>query len=251
MSANAEVVVGHEFVEKSTKCPLKLVNDFTKKIDADCFDEWQKLESSTYTNGFLIESLRSNDQEFIEKHGEHPVKKVDAVDISKGKGFVSIVVKCTIFFVNESIPPYTTILKIPGTESFDEAFGQQVSEDLNFGEKLVEAHNTECHFYEYVAPKLSNVPFPKAFKTLPCIPGKEQGVLHMEDLSTRAKTTCLSDSLSVAQIDDIVKHLAHLHKESLLLDEKVEMKINSDMANNTLKMIGSSLDKFLDLTDND
>uniref|UniRef100_A0AC34R8G3 Uncharacterized protein n=1 Tax=Panagrolaimus sp. JU765 TaxID=591449 RepID=A0AC34R8G3_9BILA len=76
MPAEAEVVVGDEFVEKFTKCPLKLVNDFTKKIDGDCFDEWQKIEGSTYTNGFLIESLRSNDQEFIEKHGKHPVKKV-------------------------------------------------------------------------------------------------------------------------------------------------------------------------------
>lgn len=62
----------------------KLVNGLTKKLDQDLFDEW-KILKGTFTAGFLIESLRQNDSEFIEKYGNRCVKDVSQGDDKKKK----------------------------------------------------------------------------------------------------------------------------------------------------------------------
>uniref|UniRef100_A0AC34R7B9 CHK kinase-like domain-containing protein n=1 Tax=Panagrolaimus sp. JU765 TaxID=591449 RepID=A0AC34R7B9_9BILA len=255
MPAEAGIAVENEISELSAKvAELKLLNGLTKKFDGDCFDEWQKLENSSFTNGFLIESLRTNDQDFIEKYGKQPVEFVEASDISKGKGFASIVVKCTVHFVDSTVEPYTTIIKIPGTQSFDEAFGHQVTVQDDFGVKLAKAHNVECQFYEHFAPKLPGVPLPKVHKTLPWIPGKQQGLIHMEDLSKSGRTTALLESMTMAQLETIVHDLAHFHKECLTMDKNIECdyKINaSELTDDLVNMIEPTLDKFVELSGND
>ena len=60
--------------EKSSK--LKPVNGLTKKVDGDLFDEWKQLAGHTFTAGFVVESLRSNDEVYIKLHKDRPVKDV-------------------------------------------------------------------------------------------------------------------------------------------------------------------------------
>ena len=58
---------------------LKPVNGLTKKIVGDVFDEWKKLDGHSFTIGFLIESLRTNDEEYKKLHGNRPVKDVSLI----------------------------------------------------------------------------------------------------------------------------------------------------------------------------
>lgn len=55
---------------------LKAVNGLTKKIVGDSFDEWKRLAGHSFTAGFVIESLRSNDEVYKELHQNKPVKDV-------------------------------------------------------------------------------------------------------------------------------------------------------------------------------
>lgn len=55
---------------------LKPVNGLTKRIVGDMFDEWKRLDKHSFTIGFLIESLRTNDDEYKRSHGNRPVKDV-------------------------------------------------------------------------------------------------------------------------------------------------------------------------------
>ena len=59
---------------------LKPVNGLTKKIPGDIFDEWKSLYGYTFTVGFLVESLRTNDEEYKKLHGNRPVKDVGLIN---------------------------------------------------------------------------------------------------------------------------------------------------------------------------
>ena len=60
---------------------LKLVNGLTKRVDGDVFDEWKRIDGHSFTAGFLVESLRSNDEEYKKLHGNRPVKDVGFLNI--------------------------------------------------------------------------------------------------------------------------------------------------------------------------
>ena len=68
---NADISVSEE---KSSK--LKPVNGLTKKVNGDLFDEWKQLAGHTFTAGFVVESLRTNDEVYIKLHKDRPVKDV-------------------------------------------------------------------------------------------------------------------------------------------------------------------------------
>uniref|UniRef100_A0AC34QCV6 CHK kinase-like domain-containing protein n=1 Tax=Panagrolaimus sp. JU765 TaxID=591449 RepID=A0AC34QCV6_9BILA len=236
---------------------LEPVNGLTKRIDGDCFDEWKKLESCSFTNGFLIESLRSNDHEFIEKHGKRGVKNVSSYDISKGKGFASIILKCTIYFLDSTSDSdvYTTVLKIPGMEFLSEIMPDMSILGNDFAVKMAKIHQTEIKFYNDFAKFFADVPISKVYKTLPWIPGQKQGVIHMEDLSIHAKTIDIMESLNIPQVENIVTLLVNFHSDYLLNKSKIihenDEKSAHEMMAGFMPMMIAGNKNILEMSKND
>ncbi|KAE9548588.1 hypothetical protein FO519_008198 [Halicephalobus sp. NKZ332] len=195
--------------------------NFQKIKDENFLEE--KLCGKSFTAGWLLESLRTNDEEFKRLHGNRKVKNIEAVDISGGKGFISIVMRCTVHFENpkDEEDIYTTVVKVPGTESIDEVINKvEAKFDLEdkFIDNLVKFHKFECDFYMKLAPKLE-IPIPKVHKTMPWIYQKADGCLHMEDLTTKGKSLTFFETMTIPQIRAVVRHLAHMHKQFLTMDE--------------------------------
>ena len=83
----------------------------------------ERICDSDFTLNWIWESLVENDERFNEFQQNKVLKKIFAKDISGGKGMFSTVLKIELSFVDETSngkneEVYTTILKIPGTESF-------------------------------------------------------------------------------------------------------------------------------------
>uniref|UniRef100_A0AC34PXG3 CHK kinase-like domain-containing protein n=1 Tax=Panagrolaimus sp. JU765 TaxID=591449 RepID=A0AC34PXG3_9BILA len=232
------------------------MNDLTKKIFGDCFDENQKLADGIFTNGFLIESLRTNDSDFIQIHGKRPVKNITSFDVSKGKGFISVVLKCTIEFVDSSSSSdvYTTILKVPGMESFTETLSDQIDSKIDFSTSFMDAHNIECDFYNIMASKLTRISLPKVYKTLPWIPGDDKKVIHMQDLSKCGKTIGVLDSLTIPQVRTLIRIIVEMQTDFFALPNDVRMKhyINISEINACLYgMVDKACDKLVELSNQD
>uniref|UniRef100_A0AC35GZC3 Uncharacterized protein n=1 Tax=Panagrolaimus sp. PS1159 TaxID=55785 RepID=A0AC35GZC3_9BILA len=190
----------------------------------DVIDLTKKLhEKYSFTNGWLLNSLREKDEIFKNLYGYNGVKDITAYDVSDGKGFVSIVLRCTVFFVDIE-ETYATILKIPGSDSLVEAsdksdYGDSwLTEDMRQG--LTEMHQFECDFYNEIAPLL-DAPIPKVFKTEPWILDKFDGCVHMEDLTNRGKSLSYFDCINLTQIKSFVRHLAKMHKNILSAEQKL------------------------------
>uniref|UniRef100_A0AC34R3C6 Bet v I/Major latex protein domain-containing protein n=1 Tax=Panagrolaimus sp. JU765 TaxID=591449 RepID=A0AC34R3C6_9BILA len=73
-----------------------------------------------FTVEWLLKSLEENDDNFRENHGSKVIRKLEAKDISGGKGMFSIVLKVDLHLEEDGqTTVYTTILKIPGTNSWE------------------------------------------------------------------------------------------------------------------------------------
>lgn len=118
-------------------------------------------------------------------------------------------------------------------------------------EGFIFLHQTETEFYSYLAGTL-DIPCPKVFKTLPWVPGKSQGVLHMEDMTRKGVTTGFYPSVNIAQIKEVVKYLAHMHRIVLTADENHQKlwkeKYNANQwAFASYAVAASEYEEFLDI----
>lgn len=153
------------------------------------------------------------------------VFQVTSFDISAGKGFISTILKCTVIFEDptEEEESYSTILKITGFDSLSKNIpdGSNLIEAEVVEEKVVLYHRFECEFYDDICPFLTNLPIPKVFKTAKWIPNQQEGCIHMEDLSPIGNVPDFFSSLNLAQVKDIVKNLAKMHKQLWTMDQGV------------------------------
>ncbi|KAE9549641.1 hypothetical protein FO519_007148 [Halicephalobus sp. NKZ332] len=201
---------------------LKPVNGLTKRVDGDVFDEWKRLDVYCFTVGFLVESLRTNDEEYKKNHGNRPIKDVEIYNISKGKGFSARILRGIVVFVDSTSESdtYTTILKMPGTEAFEELTAEIGSSHV-LSEEDVQTfaffHKAEAEFYNLLASSLG-IPYPKIYKVLPWTPTENQGIIHMEDITGKGVTTGFYPPVSMGQITEAVRYLAHMHKTVLTGD---------------------------------
>ncbi|KAE9546297.1 hypothetical protein FO519_010491, partial [Halicephalobus sp. NKZ332] len=85
--------------------------------------------------------------------------------------------------------------------------------------KMTVFHEFECYFYNNLAPVLE-IPTPKVFETVSWILKKQEGCLHMEDLSRRAKVLTFFDSFNMTQLKNITKNIVHMHKQILTLEKE-------------------------------
>uniref|UniRef100_A0AC34QF80 CHK kinase-like domain-containing protein n=1 Tax=Panagrolaimus sp. JU765 TaxID=591449 RepID=A0AC34QF80_9BILA len=181
----------------------------------------KKINNSSFTVGWVVDSLRNHDKVFIEKHGARKIKDLTWYDVSGGKGFVSVVLRCTLIFEDsaDDADVYTTVIKIPGRESLDHANdkGDKLIDPDNFKYKLTRFHNFECEFYNELAPLLE-MPVARTFKTRAWIVDEQQGCIHMEDLTIRGKVMNYYDTFNVTQLKGIIKHVVRMHAKVLTME---------------------------------
>uniref|UniRef100_A0AC35F5A8 CHK kinase-like domain-containing protein n=1 Tax=Panagrolaimus sp. PS1159 TaxID=55785 RepID=A0AC35F5A8_9BILA len=181
------------------------------------------IDGCSFSVEWLLKSLKENDKEFQQKFGKKNVKEVTAYDISDGRGVASVVLRCTIHFI-DSNETYSTILKVPGMEVI-----KQVQLKMNGKTDLVndiltqrfnDAHQRECKFYNEIASFL-NAPIPKVYKTEDWILNEKEGCIHMEDLSQKGKTISYFETINLTQVKNFIQHLAKMHKSILSADPKI------------------------------
>uniref|UniRef100_A0AC35FCD1 Uncharacterized protein n=1 Tax=Panagrolaimus sp. PS1159 TaxID=55785 RepID=A0AC35FCD1_9BILA len=196
----------------------------------DVVDVSKSIYGTSFTVEWLLDSLRKNDKIYQKLHGDKAVKEVTAFDVSGGKGFVSRVLRCTVKFVDSTSEKdvYHTILKIPSMECMKEA-KEKCDFDIDNYEKannkntyiiLAEFHKLECDFYNNIT-KILDVPCPKVFKTRELILKKEEGVIHMEDLTLRGKVLMFFENINLTQVKCVIRHLAHMHKNILSINPEI------------------------------
>ena len=72
MATESQNIVADNIEYKDELENLKLVNGLKKRVNGDLLD------GHSFTIGFLIESLRINDEEYKRLHGNRPVKNVSS-----------------------------------------------------------------------------------------------------------------------------------------------------------------------------
>uniref|UniRef100_A0A914YCP2 CHK kinase-like domain-containing protein n=1 Tax=Panagrolaimus superbus TaxID=310955 RepID=A0A914YCP2_9BILA len=195
----------------------------------------------SFNIGWLLKSLRENDLAYKKLHGNRGVKNVTASNVSAGKGFLSTVLRCTVTFV-DTLDIYTTILKIPVMEIFPKGDNEKLK--LSF----IDCHKSECDFYNKLAPIL-DIPVPKVYKTVEWILDKQEGCVHMEDLTLRGKCLVFYENINLTQVKCMIRHLAHMHKNVFSADPNIwkgEYLKRSKGLFDALDMFNASVDGFLE-----
>uniref|UniRef100_A0AC34G7X4 CHK kinase-like domain-containing protein n=1 Tax=Panagrolaimus sp. ES5 TaxID=591445 RepID=A0AC34G7X4_9BILA len=114
-------------------------------------------------------------------------------------------------------------------------------------ESLNDIHLFECDFYNNLAP-IFDVPVPKVFKTLEWIERKQNGCIHMEDLTNRGKVISFFEDINLTQVKIFIQHLAHMHKNILSVDKRLwqgKYLKNQDIPTKFIDMVKPMVEPFL------
>ncbi|KAE9546693.1 hypothetical protein FO519_010095 [Halicephalobus sp. NKZ332] len=219
----------------------------------------EKLCGFDFTLKWLLDSLMKNDKLFKKFSEAKTLKRLETKDVSEGKGMFSTVLKVELFFVNEKKEDeevYTTILKIPGVESFKAIMeeGKDV-EELKFGGNsltpaIIQMHDIECDFYNLVAPLIPDF-VPRVYYAQRWIKDIHQGCLHMEDLSPRGKNMYYFNTLTVPQFKNVIDALAFFHSRLMNLEEsewRGKFVPPRNVFSHVIGFVQEMSPKFLDIT---
>lgn len=84
-------------------------------------------------------------------------------------------------------------------------------------------HNRECDFYSLLGYKYRPVPLPEVYYIQRLEPGTEAtGLIMMRDLSGCSYLDRIEDGLGKRKVENVVRHLAALHKLTLCMEEREE-----------------------------
>uniref|UniRef100_A0AC34FLF5 CHK kinase-like domain-containing protein n=1 Tax=Panagrolaimus sp. ES5 TaxID=591445 RepID=A0AC34FLF5_9BILA len=198
-------------------------------------------ELHSFTIEWLLESLRNNDETFKQFHGGKCVTEVTSELVSEGKGFLSHVYRCKIIFDDtQDVGSYSTVIKIPFLNESD--MNEEREDNMP---SLTEVHKWECVFYNNFA-KILRIPLPKVYKTVEWIIGKEEGCIHMEDLTLKGKSISFFNTINLSQVKCFIRHLARWHKNILCAQNwRGKYLKNATMRGNFIKGDDESVDGFL------
>uniref|UniRef100_A0A0N4ZZF0 CHK domain-containing protein n=1 Tax=Parastrongyloides trichosuri TaxID=131310 RepID=A0A0N4ZZF0_PARTI len=172
------------------------------------------------TNEWIVECLEKNDHKFTQYREDDKILRIDAYDISDGKGFLSKVYKVSIHLDNHKKDPYIIIVKIPGEESIRESFDKQKINIQKTDDKtlshITRFHNVECTFYIYIAPLIRGLKYPKCYGAQAYEIGKKDGAVIMQYLGSNSKTIPFYVGLNVSQTVSVLEEVYKLHKYSLI-----------------------------------
>lgn len=155
--------------------------------------------------------------------------------LDEGKGFLSFVFRAEIKWSEKDSAkkfPADVILKFPTTAKSSEVFVAHLDPvkeaqkivDLrkNQREMLIHNHNAECDTYTLLSESemlREYLKFPKLIFCQKISETNMEGVLIMECLTSSAGTISLHKTLSLEQIESVVKELAVLHAYSYLNED--------------------------------
>lgn len=172
--------------------------------------------------------------------------QVSVEDICEGKGIFSVVLKVTLDFRSSN---YSTIVKIPGTYTFEKIKSSGECDPFSMDDKkrdqlIVPVHRQECFFYNNIAPLIPTI-VPQSFGTREWIvESGKVGYIHMEDLSTKAKTLTFHSRLTNEQAKNIIRKLAHFNAVSINLGEQLANTDSKEMMSTGTSMIPPIIEKF-------
>ncbi|KAH7725943.1 Protein C04F6.7, partial [Aphelenchoides avenae] len=180
---------------------------------ADTWLSEKQIADSGLTAGWVLDILFGRSVEFREALGSGKIKDVTYADVGHGKGYMSVIYRCTVHFMHEEQKSYNFVMKVPSTRYLD-----FVSDEKGDGKKrslLTRAHNGECEFYE-LFQDVDDVPIPKVWYTRKLDEDHSvPGVIIMEDVSARGTNPGITTSVTLEQVKNLARHLAALHKHVL------------------------------------
>uniref|UniRef100_A0A914Z086 CHK kinase-like domain-containing protein n=1 Tax=Panagrolaimus superbus TaxID=310955 RepID=A0A914Z086_9BILA len=77
----------------------------------------------------------------------------------------------------------------------------------------------------------------------------QNGCIHMEDLTNRGKNLSFFDDINLNQVKNVIKHLAHMHKNILVTDSitwKGKYILDPDSMDGFFDMLASTIDTFIE-----
>ncbi|CEF60855.1 Protein kinase-like domain and Uncharacterised oxidoreductase Dhs-27 family and CHK kinase-like domain-containing protein [Strongyloides ratti] len=194
------------------------------------------ISNGKFSYQWVLDTLKSKDANFKKflqlddkcNQKEKKIVNVYSFDLSDGKGCFSEVFK--IIFTAEDESTFSTILKVPGSLHLEDAINKSMCVDDN-GKKfktcddmynsIVRMHNRECDFYNKV--KFTDCPLPKVFEAIYWIPNKKiHGCILMQDMGDKGKMQDVSESLTLGQINNVIKIVAKLHSFSIKNMERIK-----------------------------
>ncbi|TKR76501.1 hypothetical protein L596_017626 [Steinernema carpocapsae] len=188
----------------------------SQRFVTEAVDVSQNLSDSPFTVEWLLSSLHARDAKFNAIAQGSKIEHISAYDISQGKGFVSKVYKVSIKFQHLH-EPYQVILKIPGSDSFNDDPSNVDGDELVTEDFVSNAHNTECDFYTRFAPNI-NIPLAKMYKVIE-MNKDSPGALLMESMVDSADSNPLPVGATKEMAYNIATHLATLYKYFLCLPQ--------------------------------
>uniref|UniRef100_A0AC35THU7 CHK domain-containing protein n=1 Tax=Rhabditophanes sp. KR3021 TaxID=114890 RepID=A0AC35THU7_9BILA len=178
---------------------------------------------------WVVECLEDKNRAFKLARGHSKVRKVEAVDISGGKGFASKVYKVTINFDDNSKEPFLIILKVPGMDNVGEVLeSQQIDNDEDkekmHSNQLVKAHLRECKFYDQFT-HIPDLKIVKCYGARDWVVGKQEGALIMDYLGSSTNVEFLY-GLNVHQAKKFLPTKEWQNEYGVVIDPKEFVKMS-------------------------
>jgi hypothetical protein len=158
------------------------------------------------TRSDVVKLLEKSCKEFVEAQGNSKIGNIHIDNCGKGNGYLSMVLKFRLQFVESGRPDFLFVLKVPlpnamtkmidgedkGSESVEkEPKNEEPDENAR---TIIDGHNLECEFYTRFQGQLHNYPMPRVFYMRKIDLEKSNassfqnssncGLILMEDLST-------------------------------------------------------------------
>ncbi|TKR67192.1 hypothetical protein L596_023378 [Steinernema carpocapsae] len=205
------------------------------EFEVDSLNVSEFLSDSPFTVDWLLSSVQ--DERLNELAKDYRIESVSAYDISKGKGYFSKVYRTFIKFENLD-KPYEVMLKVPGTESFNED-PSNASDEESVSVSFVEnAHNLECDFYDLYAPHL-DIPLVKMYNVIKMSGLENPGALLMESMAESGESYPLHFGSTKEMGLNIAKHLATMYKYFLCAPP--ESFVGKYKSNGIVSIVGNDI----------
>ncbi|KAI6225375.1 hypothetical protein M3Y99_01346400 [Aphelenchoides fujianensis] len=188
-------------------------------IAAPSLNTAAELSTTGHTVEWVLRMLVDHNPKFEAARDGAKVEELTAYDISEGKGYLSRVYKCTARFDRSQSAAYSFIMKIPTFDCLATAMeDMQLDKEAahKFEAELSDAHNVECAAYELLR-SIHDFPRPEVFFLERSGDGKP-GLIVMEDLSGRAVTIGIYESMRAAHLLAAARHFARFQAQINRLD---------------------------------
>uniref|UniRef100_A0AAF5D2F6 CHK kinase-like domain-containing protein n=1 Tax=Strongyloides stercoralis TaxID=6248 RepID=A0AAF5D2F6_STRER len=199
---------------------ITTIGIFISQLDA--LEENNRYENLTVEGfkikyGWMLECLQNNCENFVLAKGNSKVLEIKISDISDGKGYISHVYKSSVYFDDKTKKPFEFAFKIPTTTclkvlSNDSSQALNNAIESNF---IIDAHYNEYIFYTYIAKEIDSIKIPLYYGGCPIIPHKQDGIIMMDILTSRASCVPYYKFLTINQVKSVLKEIMNLQVFSL------------------------------------